>query len=96
MTWLYILIGMCIGSIIILFIRNIQYAKRINNLEFTRRCHATTITELKREIEQLKKEEIKDLEALQKRYESDIYVDFYNPFTRKTTRYYSDNKQEVI
>lgn len=57
MTLFCILLGICLGGVITLFIKNIKHARRLDNLEFIRRCHATTITELEREIEKLKKEE---------------------------------------
>lgn len=63
MTWLCILVGICVGSVITLFIRNIQHIRRINYLEDKDFVHTTRlnlqherIDQLEKEIEELKKE----------------------------------------
>lgn len=56
MTCLCILVGICLGSVVTLFIRNIQHILRINELEWMKINHSSRIEKLEKALEELKKE----------------------------------------
>lgn len=63
MTWLCILVGICLGSVITLNIRSIQHLRRIQRLEDKDFIHTNRlniqqvrIEELEEEVNKLKKE----------------------------------------